>query len=153
MPYVSKRCDEFELINRSNPQVDFIAAYSSPMTIEKYFPFKDNVKNLKENYMVVFSLKCDTCNAKYAGKTKRILSQRVNEHEKQNSSACRQNLTHNPSHVIGFENLKILDTAGKDIELQIKKLLNILKRKLKLNKQHASQSKFEIKTLNIRAFA
>ena len=158
LPYVNKRCDEFErslkeLINKSYPQVDLVVAYSAPMTIDKLFPFKDNVKNLKEKSMVVYSLKCDTCNAEYVGKTERILSQRVTEHEKHNSSACRQHLTANPTHVIGFENVKILDTAENDFQLQIKELLHILKRKPILNKQLGSQSKFEIKTLIIRAFA
>ena len=55
----------------------------------------------------------------YVGKTERILSKRVNEHEKQNSSARRQYLTFNPSHVIDFENL---DTAENDFQLQIKNI-------------------------------
>ena len=50
--------------------------------------------------MVVYSLKCDTSYAKSVGKTERILSQRVKEHEKQNSSACKQHLTASPALII-----------------------------------------------------
>ena len=113
------------------------------MTLGKLFPFKDNVKNLKKKSMVVYSLKCNTCNDEYIGKTKRILSQTVYEHEKQNYSECRQHLTANPSHKIGFENLKILaenDTAENDFQVQIKELLHILKWKPILNKQLGSQN-------------
>ena len=58
LPYLSKRCDEFEssleeLINKRYPQVDFTIAISAPTIIEKLFPFKDNVKNLKEKFLVV----------------------------------------------------------------------------------------------------
>ena len=74
LPYVIKRCDEFE---RSLKEL---------INIEKFFPFKNNVKSLKGKSMVVYSLKCDTCNAEYVGKTERILYQRINEHEKQIAS-------------------------------------------------------------------
>ena len=83
LPYVSKRCDEFErslkeLINKSYPQVDLGAALSAPKTIEKLFSFKDNVKNLKEKSMVAYILIFETFNIEYVGKTERILSKRVN---------------------------------------------------------------------------
>ena len=74
--------------------------------------------------------------------------------KKQDSSACKkQYLTANPTHFFDFDGVKILDTAENDFQLQIKELLHILKRKPILNKQLGSQSKFEIKTLIIRAFA
>ena len=51
-------------------------------TLEKLFSFKDSVKNFKEKYSVEYSRKCDTFDAEYLGKTERILSQRVYEHQK-----------------------------------------------------------------------
>ena len=74
----------------------------------------DNMKNLKES-IVVYILKCNTFNA--VGKTEKILSHRVNEHEKRNSSACIQHLTANPTHVIGFKNEKFLYTTENDFQL------------------------------------
>ena len=95
----------------------------------------------------MLSLKCDTCNAEYVEKTESILSQRVNEHEKQNSSACIQHKTTNLSHLFGFYNVKIFDTAENDFQLQIKELIHILKWKPISNKQLGSQFKFQIKKL------
>ena len=50
------------------------------------FPFKDNVKNLKEKPIIVYGLKSYNCDAEYVGKTERTISQRVHEHQKQDSS-------------------------------------------------------------------
>ena len=60
-------------------QVELVFAASAPMTIDTFFPFKDNVKKLKENAVLVVNV----------GKTERILSQWISKHKKQNSSACR----------------------------------------------------------------
>ena len=58
------------------------------------------------------------------GKTERNLSQRVHEHQKQDSSAYIQHLTANPA-------ITIFNYISKNF--------NILKRKLILNKQIGSQ--------------
>ncbi len=101
---------------------------------------------------MVYSLKCAKCNAEYIGKTERILSQRINEHETSVASACREHeLTHR-GHKISYDNVEVLDTADTDHKLRIKELLHILKKQPVLNKQLNSQSNYDIKTLIIQAY-
>ena len=85
-------------------------------------------------------------------KTESILSQRVNEHQKQDSSACKQHITA-INICFYFDGIKILDSAENNIQQQIKELLNRFEHKTILNKKFVSQSKFEENILIIRAFA
>lgn len=158
LPYVSRMCDEFErelkeLVSKSFPQVDLVVAYSAPMTIQKLFPFKDNIKNVKERSMVVYKMQCDTCNSEYIGMSTRILTHRIKEHKTLKASACKQHIEKNPSHVFNYDDVEVLDNAETEFKLRIKELLHILKRKPILNKQLGTNSKYEIKTILIRAYA
>ena len=115
------------------------------------FPFKDNIKRTEDKSYVVYKLHCKDCEASYIGKTQRILSIRVGEHEKRKESACYQHeRTH--KHRIDYENAEIIDTASSDMKLRIKELLHILRSKPSLNKQLNAQSDFDIKTLLIQAY-
>ena len=57
----------------------------SPNEIGKKFPFKDNKKESKEQSLVVYKIKCQTCNEIYIGKTESILARRIKEHNDKNS--------------------------------------------------------------------
>jgi len=158
LPYVSRKCDEFadrlkDLVSKSFPQIDLEVAFTPPMRVAQLFPFKDNVKLIKERSMVVYSLRCETCQAQYIGMTERILSHRLQEHEKLKSSACKQHVMKNPGHRFNYDNVEVLDTAESGFKLRIKELLHILKRQPVLNKQLGTQSKYEIKTILIKAYA
>ena len=157
LPYVSSKCEDYahrlkSLVSNNFPQVDFNVAVQAPMTIGKLFPFKDNVKNVSERSMVVYSLKCALCEVEYIGKTERILCHRLKEYKNSKNSACKQHVGANPTHYFDFDNVEILDTADSDKKLRIKELLHILSRNPELNKQHGSQSNYEIKTLIITAY-
>ena len=100
-------------------------------------------------------MKCKTCKHEYIGKTERILSIRVDEHQndkKDKNSACKQHLRINHAHEYGYSEVEVLDSADNDRKLRIKELLHILSRSPELNKQHGSQSKYKIKKLIIRAY-
>jgi hypothetical protein len=157
LPYVNRKCEDFAFRLKSTieeyyPQVEFNVAFQSPMTIGKMLPFKDNVKNVQDRSLVVYSLKCTTCGAEYIGKTERILCHRIKEHMNNTNSALKQHLEMNKDHHIDFENVEILDNAENDTKLRIKELLHILSRGPELNKQLGLQSSYEIKTLIIQAY-
>ena len=157
LPYVNKKCEDYahrlkNLVESNYPQVDFNVAFQAPMTIGKLFPFKENIKNIKDRSMVVYSLKCSTCGIAYIGKTERILCHRLKEHSTNNTSACKQHTDANPNHHFDYDKVEILDSADTDTKLRIKELLHILSRNPELNKQLGSQSSYEIKTLIIQAY-
>ena len=116
------------------------------------FPFKDRIKNIESQSLVVYKINCATCNAEYIGKTERILAHRMKEHTKSDKSACYQHTVDNPDHQMDYENIKVIDRASSDFKLRMKELLHILKSKPELNKQMNAQSKYEIKTLIIQAY-
>ena len=122
------------------------------MKIESFFPFKDRTKNVLERSSVVYSIHCKTCNAKYIGKTSRILALRVDEHRTQTASACVAHVKSNPSHTIDYDGVEILDTADSDLKLQVKERLHILERKPELNEQLGSQSKYDMNTLIVTKY-
>ena len=157
LPYVNRKCEDYafrlkQLVNKNYPQIDFNVAFQAPMTIGKLFPFKDNVKNVEERSLVVYSLKCAICGVEYIGKTERILGHRLKEHKNNKASACRQHVDVNPTHHFDFNEVEILDTADSDRKLRIKELLHILSRRPELNKQLGLQSNYEIKTHIITAY-
>ena len=51
--------------------------FKAPNEIGKKFPFKDNIKEIQEKSLVVYKIKCQTCNEIYNGKTERILAHRI----------------------------------------------------------------------------
>ena len=78
LPYVGNKCDSFahELkkhVEHFYPQVVFNIAWEAPMKVEKFFPYKDRVKNKLKRGYVVYSIRCKTCGQEYVGKTARIL--------------------------------------------------------------------------------
>jgi hypothetical protein len=68
-----------QAVNEHFPKVEFSLAFQAPMKIKKMFQFKDKIKNVMEQSMVVYSLTCK-CGAEYIGKIERILHYRVKEH-------------------------------------------------------------------------
>ena len=107
---------------------------------------------MEERSMVVCCLQCNTCGDEYIGKTERTLCHRLKEHRENVSSACHLHVKANKGHLIGFDKVKVLDTATTDTKLKVKELLHILNRKPELNKQLGSQSSYEINTLVIKAY-
>jgi hypothetical protein len=92
LPYVSRKCEDFALrpkalVNEHFLKVKLNVAFQAPMTIGKMFPFKDKIKNVMEQSMVVCSFSCK-CGAEYIGKTERILHYRVKEHANLDSAAA-----------------------------------------------------------------
>jgi predicted GIY-YIG superfamily endonuclease len=78
------------------------------------FPFKDKIKKVMEQSMVVYSFTCK-CGAEYIGKTERILHFRVQEHAKPDSaSAIRKHLDKSTAkkwreqHQVNFEAMEII---------------------------------------------
>ena len=79
------------LVTSSFPQVDFNVAFKTPTTIVSFFPFKDKTEDKTEaQALVVYKLKCNSCELSYIGKTERILSHRIKEHQTSITSACFQ---------------------------------------------------------------
>ena len=159
LPYSSHKAEGFakrlkELVSNNYWQVNFNVAFKTPSQIDKYFPFKDNVKNTLHRSMVVYKIKCGhiNCDATYIGKTKRILGLRMDEHSRIPQSACHQHESSNPGHFMAYDDVEVIDTADSNQKLEIKELLHIINEKPSLNKQLNEQSKFNIKTLIIAAY-
>ena len=157
LPYDGPKSEEFgtklkNLVSSNFKQVDFNVAFQTPTTIESFFPYKDKVKNVESQSLVVYKLKCNTCNADYIGKTERILCHRIKEHKTSNKSACFLHTKENPGHVVNYDEVEVIDRANNNTKLQVKELLHILKQKPTLNKQLNSQSNFDIKTIIVKAY-
>jgi hypothetical protein len=127
-------------------------AFQTQKTIGDFFPYKDKVKDAEAQSLVVYKIKCDSCDAEYIGKTERILCHRVKEHRTSNTSACYQHTKSNPGHKMNYDGIEIIDRADNNMKLQIKELLHILKQKPTLNKQLNSQSSYDIKTIIVKAY-
>jgi hypothetical protein len=163
LPYVGNKCDSFahdikKHVEHFFPTVEFNIAWEAPMKLENFFPFKDKIKDVLDRVLVVYSIHCRTCNAEYVGKTKRILSTRLEEHKTDPSSACVKHVKlclltdpNNP-HVIDYSGVTVIDTASCDQKLRYKELLHILDRKPTLNNQLGSQSDYEANTLIITKY-
>ena len=132
--------------------MDFNIAFKAPNTIGNLFPLKDKVTNVLDMSLVVYQIDCKTCGAKYIGKTQRILSIRIQEHQKSLTSSCKQYEVENPEHTMEYENVEVIDQASSDKKLKMKELLHILKKEPVLNKQVSKQSKYEVNTLIINAY-
>ena len=132
-------------------QVELNVVFKTPKTIGDLFPFKDNIKRNENKSLVVYKVKCKFCSATYIGKTERIFEHRIKEHQKSDSSSCKQHEL-STGHEMDFKNVEILENANTDFRLRIKELLHILKQQPSLNKQLNSQSGYDIKTLTIKAY-
>lgn len=159
LPFVSQKAESFakklkNVVNEFYPQVDFNVAFKTPDEIGKHFPYKDNIKSNLDRSLVVYRIKCKTegCDASYIGKTERILRHRVEEHQKQSSSACHQHEAKNHGHHMDFDDVEVLDSADSDFKLCCKELLHIVQKKPTLNRQLGSHSQYNIKTLIIAAY-
>ncbi|CAF0958391.1 unnamed protein product [Brachionus calyciflorus] len=142
----------WSLVTSNFPQVDFNVAFKTPTTIGSYFPFKDKVKEVEEQSLVVYKLQFNSCEAIYIGKTERILGHRIKEHKTSNSSACFQDMKNSVGHKIHYDGIEIIDRADNNMKLQVKELLHILKQKPTLNKQLNAQSNYDIKTIIVKAY-
>jgi hypothetical protein len=111
-------------------------AFKTPNEIGKMFPFKDKVTDPILQSLVVYRIKCKTCNAEYIGKTERILIHRIKEHKK--NGALHDHIIENPSHAIDFDNVEILDKADSDYKIRLKEMLQIRKHNPILNTQLAN---------------
>lgn len=142
----------FSFVSTNFVKVKFNVAFKAPSEIGKHFPFKDNIKHVESRSLVVYKINCTQCDASYIGKTERILTHRISEHQKQPTSACHQHCQSNPGHRMDYENIEVLDSADNDFKLRIKEMLHIVRNKPELNKQLNAQSKYDIKTLIIAAY-
>jgi len=118
------------------------------------FPFKDNIRDVEKQSLVIYRIKCETCDADYIGKSKRILLLRIDEHndEKKNQSAVQVHRSEYPTHNINANNIEILDKADTDYKLRLKEMMHINKLKPSLNiqlSQKEGQFNSELKTLII----
>jgi len=76
LPYVSKKAESFAIRLKSSvekvyPHLDFKVAFKTPVDIGKLFPFKDKIKEKEMQSLVIYKIRCETCDATYIGKTKR----------------------------------------------------------------------------------
>ena len=157
LPYVNRKCEDYALrlkgiVEENFPQVEFNVAFQAPMTIGKMFPFKDGTRKVEERSLVVYSLRCEKCDAQYIGKTERIVYHRMKEHRTKKDSSCFKHTQENPTHSFNTDKVEILDSADSDKKLKLKELMYINSRRPEINKQHGSQSKHEIKTLIIATY-
>ncbi len=102
------------------------------------FKFKDNIKDIKYQSLAIYKIPCNTCGKCYIGKTMRILTHRINEHNNVNKESAIQ--THKrefPSHNIDANNIRIIDKADNNYKLLLKEMMHISLEKPELNIQHA----------------
>jgi len=149
LPYCNPKAEKFadrlkHLVESNFDQIDMKVAFKAPNEIDKKFPFKDNIKEIQEQSLVVYKIKCQTCNEIYIGKTERILAHRIKEHNSKNKSiesAIQSHKKENPTHIIDASVIEIIDKADNNFKLMLKEMLHINKLKPMLNTQHAAAYK------------
>ena len=153
LPYCNRKMDEWanrltKLVNNTFETVDLRVAFQAPNTIGKKFPFKDKIKDKLSNASVIYKIKCRTCGEAYIGKTERILSLRVKEHNKvfnkpdpKSETACHTHRIEHPDHIIDANDIEIIDRANTGFKLTIKEMMHISQEKPQLNIQHAASYK------------
>jgi len=147
LPYCNTKVDDFAkrlttLVNTNFDKVELKVAFKAPKTIANMFPFKDNIRERHLQSLVVYKIKCESCNQMYIGKTARILHHRIKEHNNpKTNSAIQMHKKDHPTHLIDASNIEILDKADNNFKLMLKEMLHIIKHKPELNTQHASQNK------------
>ena len=119
-----------KLVGDCFPQVDFRLMFKSHSFIGNNFSFKEKVAQ-EMRLKIVYRIDCDTrlwtSKKFYIGKTKRHYITRKNEHMTCNNSSVFKHIEENPSHVIDWDNMKILDTAKDKWPLLLKEMLHIKK--------------------------
>ena len=91
--------------------------------------------------LVIYQIKCKTCEATYIGKTERHLRARLREHNNANKpGAIQMHLKEHPSHEIDPFDAEIIGRASDDTKLQIKEWIYIKNRDPSLNKQFATKT-------------
>jgi hypothetical protein len=154
LPFSNNKADAFAkklttFVNDRFPALDFTVAFKSPSEIGKLFPFKDRSKDPAAQSLVVYKIRCNTCDETYIGKTERILAHRIKEHKTHDASAIKQHLNSNPGHEINW-NAEIIDTADNDFKLQLKEMLHITTAKPRMNTQHLDKNKdYKLRTIII----
>ena len=151
LPYINDRSEMVasklkRLVKAYYPKINLRVAFKSPAQLGDHFPFKDRVEDPSKQSNVVYHLKCLNCDEEYIGKTTRICSKRMSEHEHSDPSSHVYQHNIKVGHKIDFENVKILDRASNDYKLQLKEMLWIRKFNPSLNRQMNS----ELFTLIIR---
>jgi hypothetical protein len=96
---------------------------------------------IKEQSLVVYKIKCKTCNESCIGKTERILASIKENNGKKNESAIRIHKEEHSGHEIDASDIEIIDKADNNFKLMIKEMLHINKLKPMLNTQHAASYK------------
>jgi len=150
LPYINEKAELIsksmtKLVEDSFHKTNLVVAFKAPSEIGHLFPFKDKVNDPKKLSLVVYHIKCLSCDANYIGKSKRICDIRFNEHKNdKNSSIYKHHI--DTGHLFDYDNISILDRASNDLKLQYKEMLYIRKFKPSLNKQENS----ELFTLIIR---
>jgi hypothetical protein len=150
LPFTHKKADTFAkklstLIETNFKNIELRVAFTTPNTVGKLFPFKDNIKETKLHSLVVYSIKCETCGKEYIGKTERILAHRIKEHNTKEDSAIQLHLRENPTHKMNAENAKIVDSAANNRKLLLIEAFQINKRRPELNTQHTAHYKSQNK--------
>ena len=84
---------------------------------------------------IVYRIDCNTCKKFYIGKTNCHYITRKNEQMTSNYSSVFKHTEENPSHVIDWDNMKILDTAKDNWRLLLKAMLHINKLKPECTKE------------------
>jgi len=147
LPYHNNKVDAIsskltKLVNSTFENLELRVAFQTPNEIGKKFPFKDNIKNKHLRSLVVYQVKCETCNQTYIGKCKRILQHRITEHNNaKKDSAIQTHKKLNPTHTIDANSMEIIDKADNNFKLMLKEMLHINKLKPELNTQHAAAYK------------
>jgi hypothetical protein len=144
---VSKKAESFAIRLKSSvekvyPHLDFKVAFKTPGDIGKLFPFKDKIKAKEMQSLVIYKIKCETCDATYIGKTKRHFKTRMSEHnnpKNKNCSTIQMHLNEHPNHKINPLNAEIIGKAKDDRKLLIKEWILIKNQKPSLNTQFARE--------------
>jgi len=86
LPYSGPNCRPFgeklkRLVEKTYSSVNLRVAFTAPSDLSKNFKFKDKIIEVEKKSLVVYHIKCSECNEDYIGKTERILSYRIKEHQ------------------------------------------------------------------------
>ncbi len=74
LSYCNSKAEKFadrskHLVESNSDQIDMKVVFKASNEVGRKFPFKDNVKEIQEQSLVVYKIKCQTCNEIYIGKT------------------------------------------------------------------------------------
>jgi hypothetical protein len=92
LPYINDRSELIasklkRLVKEYYPKISLRVAFKAPTQLGDHFPFKDRVEDPSKQSNVVYYLKCLNCEEDYIGKTTRICSNRMSEHEHSDPSS------------------------------------------------------------------